>query len=206
MQVCGGRCFCELQWQLQQFYVGLGKLCIKLSSFHRCSCTFLRNVWLTVDTCSATAPWCSWTFCLHYLCEGDVGILKSILALLSWCLRVHSRCFGSFPWWVTWTLGHYFNEPSHLAVTRSLSLHCCSKVFSCIRHRRNKDHWDFRPSISLRDCRCNSVLWPCTLHFFSTCPKRQQQQLPRWLALLSWAGELSSQFGPDPCGGPGWWS
>ena len=39
---------CELQRKLQQFPVGMVKLCRKQPSFHRCSSwvLFLRNAWL----------------------------------------------------------------------------------------------------------------------------------------------------------------
>ena len=56
--------------------------------------------------------------------------VDSRLALLGFFLlaewrSVHRRCFGCFPVWLTWIPGHYFYEPSHLAVACSLSLHCC---------------------------------------------------------------------------------
>ena len=116
----------------------------------RVFCTFLRNAWLTMDTCSATAPWCSRTFCPHFLRErgySDPEVHSRPALLVSsfyaeW-RGVHIRCFGFFPWF-TWKSGHYFFEPrTWQSLARCLCI-AVEKFLSCVRLKGWRGRREFR--------------------------------------------------------------
>ena len=71
----------------------------------------------TVNTCTASASWGCWKGFHVFLRDGVLGSLRSIPVLLSGVNGevCTDNASVACPRWFTWTFGHYFYEPSHLA-------------------------------------------------------------------------------------------